>query len=205
MNLFKVVKTPTLIACISAAVVGLLLLIWPVFILKFICILMALALLAIGCLRIMTYFKEPKKTGLPPLNFAIGLFCIIAGIALIAESSQVIFIFPFVLCLAVCFATCMMIQRTYDLFKAHVADWWIVGILALISLILSIVLLSTLQAAMLSLGLNHSLLLTGLSLIYAAAAVIAMEVFIDMRTSKKTSVAPASKTVAPAESLDDLK
>ena len=205
MNLFKVVKTPTLIACISSAVVGLLLLIWPVFILKFICILMALALLAVGCLRIMTYFKENKKAGLPPLNFAIGLFCIIAGIALIAESSQVIFIFPFALCLAVCFATCMMVQRTYDLFKSHVADWWIVGILALISLILSIVLLSTLQGAMLSLGLNHSLLLTGLSLIYAAAAVITMEVFIDMRTSKKSSVVPAAKTVASADSLDDLK
>lgn len=200
MNLFKSIKTPTLIGCVSAAVIGLLLLIWPDFILKFICILLALALIAAGCLRIMTYFKDTKKIGLPPLNLAFGLFLIVAGIAVIAESGQIIFIFPFLLCLVVCFATFMMLQRTYDLFKAHVADWWIVGILALVGLVLSIILLATSRTAMLALGMNGSLVLTGLSLIYSAAAIIAMEIFIDMRTGKKPA-APAAK----AASLDDLK
>ena len=92
MNLFKSVKTPILIGCIAAAVIGLLLLIWPVFILKFICILLAVALIAVGCLRVMTYFKETKKVGLPALNLAIGLFLIVSGIAVIAESSQIIFL-----------------------------------------------------------------------------------------------------------------
>ena len=32
MNLLKSVKTPTLIACIAAVAIGLLILIWPVFI-----------------------------------------------------------------------------------------------------------------------------------------------------------------------------
>lgn len=207
MNLFKSVKTPTLIGCVSAAVIGLLLLIWPVFILKFICILLAVALIAVGCLRVMTYFKETKKVGLPALNLAIGLFLIVSGIAVIAESSQIIFLFPFLLCLVVCFASFMMLQRTYDVYKVHIADWWIVGILAVIGLVLSIILLATSKNAMLALGMNGSLILTGLSLIYSAAAVIAMEIFISMRTGKKT--APVSRSVqsapSPADSLDDIK
>lgn len=64
---------------------------------------------------------------------------------------------------------------------------------------------------MLALGMNGSLILTGLSLIYAAAAVIAMEIFINMRTGKKT--APISRTAqtvsspdpSPADSLDDIR
>ena len=211
MNLFKSVKTPILIGCIAAAVIGLLLLIWPVFILKFICILLAVALIAVGCLRVMTYFKETKKVGLPALNLAIGLFLIVSGIAVIAESSQIIFLVPFLLCLVVCFAAFMLLQRTYDAYKAHIADWWIIGILAVIGLVLSIILLATSKTAMLALGMNGSLILTGLSLIYAAAAVIAMEIFINMRTGKKT--APISRTAqtvsspdpSPADSLDDIR
>ena len=60
MNLLKSVKTPTLIACVTAAIIGLLLLIWPIFILQFICIILAIGLIAIGAMRIMTYFKEKK-------------------------------------------------------------------------------------------------------------------------------------------------
>ena len=97
MNLLKSVKTPTLIACIAAVAIGLLILIWPVFILRFICILLALGLICIGGLRLMTYFKDTKKVGLPPLNLAIGLFLIVTGIAVIAENTQIIFLFPFLL------------------------------------------------------------------------------------------------------------
>lgn len=201
MNLLKSVKTPTLIACIAAVAIGLLILIWPVFILQFVCILLALCLICVGGLRLMTYFKDTKKVGLPPLNLAIGLFLVVAGIAMIAENRQLISLFPFLLCLAVCFATFMMLQRTYDLYKAHVADWWIIGILALIGLILSIILLATCNTAMIALGLDGSLILTGLSLIYSAAAVVATEIFIELRlgkngaTRKNVRTAPASKTL----------
>lgn len=229
MNLLKAVKTPVLASCATAAVIGLLLLIWPVFILQFICILLAIGLIAVGVLRIMTYFKD-KKTSMPPLNLALGLFLIIAGIAMIAENSLLIFILPFILCLAVWFATLLMLQRTYDLFKAHVADWWIEGIIALIGLVLSIILLATLRSTMLASTIstlvsgispdllsamsmlssdfanisNGSMLLTALSLIYSALAVIATEIFIDMRIGKK----PAAKAAAPAmdaDTLNDLK
>ena len=166
-----------------------------------ICILLALGLICIGGLRLMTYFKDTKKVGLPPLNLAIGLFLIVTGIAVIAENTQIIFLFPFLLCLVVCFATFMMLQRTYDLYKAHVADWWIIGILSLVGLVLSIILLATSRTAMLALGLDGSLILTGLSLIYSAAAVIATEIFIELRLGKNGAAhknvrtAPASKTL----------
>ena len=182
MNLLKSVKTPTLIACIAAVAIGLLILIWPVFILRFICILLALGLICIGGLRLMTYFKD---------------------IAVIAENTQIIFLFPFLLCLVVCFATFMMLQRTYDLYKAHVADWWIIGILALIGLVLSIILLATNRTAMLALGLDGSLILTGLSLIYSAAAVIAMEIFIELRLSKNGAARKNVRTAPASKTLDE--
>ena len=114
MNLLKSVKTPTLIACVTAAIIGLLLLIWPIFILQFICIILAIGLIAIGAMRIMTYFKEKKST-LPALNLALGLFLILVGIAMIAENSLLIIILPFLLCMAVWYAAFLMLQRTLDL------------------------------------------------------------------------------------------
>ena len=203
MNLLKSVKTPTLIACIAAVAIGLLILIWPVFILRFICILLALGLICIGGLRLMTYFKDTKKVGLPPLNLAIGLFLIVTGNAVIAENTQIIFLFPFLLCLVVCFATFMMLQRTYDLYKAHVADWWIIGILSLGGLVLTIILLATSRTAMLALGLDGSLILTGLSLIYSAAAVIATEIFIELRLGKNGAARKNVRTAPASKTLDE--
>ena len=230
MNLLKSVKTPTLIACATAAIIGLLLLIWPIFILQFICIILAIGLSAIGVMRIMTYFKEKKST-LPALNLALGLFLILVGIAMIAENSLLIIILPFLLCMAVWYAAFLMLQRTLDLFRAHVADWWIEAILAVVDLVFAIIMLATLKDTMLvaassaiasllssvlgswadlaGFSTKGSMILPALGLIYSAAAVVATEIFISLRSGKQPA-APAASAAAPtsapsADSLDDLK
>lgn len=83
------------------------------------------------------------------------------------------------------------------------ADWWIIGILSLVGLVLSIILLATSRTAMLALGLDGSLILTGLSLIYSAAAVIATEIFIELRLGKNGAARKNVRTAPASKTLDE--
>ncbi|MBQ7065072.1 MAG: DUF308 domain-containing protein [Firmicutes bacterium] len=191
MNYFNSVKMAVKISTAVAAVIGLLFLIWPSFTVVVMCVLCGAALIAVGILRTRTYLNEVKNPGMPPLNLALGLFLIIAGITVIAENKYLRSLFTLVLMLLVVLAACILIQRTYDLVKSHVAEWWMHGIGALVIVILAILVL-----------IFRSRVLIGLSLIFAAVAVIASEIFIQIVTGKVES--PVTEPAAPAPVEDDF-
>ena len=80
MKYFNSVKLPVKIATCVCAFFGLLYLIWPAFTLNFMRILLGIALIAFGGLKIYTYVKDVKKPGLPKPNAALGCALVVLGI-----------------------------------------------------------------------------------------------------------------------------
>lgn len=202
MDFFKSINKTLLITCASIAVLGLLIAIWPVGILRLICYIVALGLIAVGVLRIMTYTKELKAAEFGKLpNLAIGLSLIVGGIIFAFTCSILDVIMPFVLCMLVWFGALFLCQRAVNGFFTRKADWWVQTILGGVALILAILVsiqlnnnlffllleidgFSTLKELMTVTGIGSTLWLLGLSMILVSLEVVASYVIPDFMPKK---------------------
>lgn len=167
-NFVKKVKLQSLFMAIALIVIGILFIVAPANSVKIICYVAGAAMLIWGAVKVVYYFVAGIKE--------IGSYSLVGGIALIAfgillfvqpEFMAGIFTVLFGILLIV--DSVMRLQEAADMAKLKVKGWWIVGIIAAITLALGIVVafnpFSSSEALMIFAGI--SLIVDGVSDIIA--------------------------------------
>jgi uncharacterized membrane protein HdeD (DUF308 family) len=133
-------KTGFLISAIYI-VFGLLLLIFPDTMKNLICILLGIAALAIGIIKLIIYFRKNRLEAALAYDMALGIIFVILGIIILIFQGKVLEILPVVFGIFILISSLMKIQTAADIRRLGGTKWWLVLIFAIVSVIFSVILI----------------------------------------------------------------
>lgn len=123
-------------ACI---VLGLLLLLYPEVSGTIIAVILALVLAAVGAMHIISYIFRRYPDDIGHMDLVSGLICAGVGIFLFLHPTVLIGLLPTVLGLLLIVDGVIKLQSAIDLARLHTQRWWVVLILAALSIALGII------------------------------------------------------------------
>jgi len=120
---------------------GLIMLLWPNAAMKILCIVIGIILIALGGIRLLTYYNN-KKTGLENRNeLTLGLIMAVLGIILIVISRFFISVFFVLAGLAMLFICIRMFRQAYELRYEKGSSFAVSLIIGILVLALGIVMI----------------------------------------------------------------
>jgi uncharacterized membrane protein HdeD (DUF308 family) len=137
----KKILTSLALSSAAAAIIGVVLLIWPSVSNTVICYVIAVAFIAYGIFRTACYFTRGSVETMLARDLAAGLISVAVGVFCLLKPSVVISILPVLFGLALIAGAMGAVQTAFDLRRMEDGHWALSLIAALVFLILGILIL----------------------------------------------------------------
>lgn len=134
-------KQNYLFTAIITILVGIVLVIWPDITGRFLCYVLGVALMIMGALQLIIFFREETRGFFSKFSMIMGLILIFLGIWVCVRPDTVLALVPLVIGIMMTIHGIMDIKYTMDIKNAGVQKWWIALLAALITLIFGILLI----------------------------------------------------------------
>lgn len=201
-------KRDYIISCAASVLVGAVFLVFPTQSLLYICYIIASVFCLLGVIRLIAYFrKAPSATEYQP-NLVLGLLFTGLGVYLFASPDALLNTIPTLLGVVLIFSGLVKLQNGLDMLRLKAQRWWIMLVLAAISVILGVLAILDPFAAQsaLILFIGISLILNGitdLATILILSSRIkhgaqAVEEAVSAAAQTAASIIPAAPAPAPA-------
>lgn len=122
-------------------VAGLALIIWPSFMEGMICTILGIVAIVFGIIRLINYFVGDKFEALMRYDMVIGIFLVGLGLFVLIFPGVVISFLPVVFGLFLILSSLVKLQNAVDLKRLDYDRWWLILILAAVSIVLGVILI----------------------------------------------------------------
>lgn len=141
MNQLKSFKLETIISSIFYIISGAILLLFPETTAKSICYMIAIVIMAIGVVKVITYFVRGLEQNVYKNDLVIGLICIVIGIVIIYKVRLIISIIPIILGVLVLVSGFRKLQSSIDVKRMKSGNGMYFLVIALINIGLGLILI----------------------------------------------------------------
>lgn len=131
-------KATSFAAVLLYALFGILMLLWPTFLLRFTNYILATVLCAVAVSLIVHYFRVTVTLGAPGFSLALGLLLLLIGVVLFVKPNLLQNLLPFIWGLALVIGGFGKVQMSADLKRVGDSKWWTIMLGAVISLVLGV-------------------------------------------------------------------
>lgn len=136
----KSVKWNLILAALAYVILGFVLLIWPDTTGNVLCILLGVLLLGYGIFQIIGFFtRGDEGWGSGAVYLLVGLCAVALGVLALSSPEKVLSILPVALGAVVVVDSCMSLKRAFQLKELGMERWWIIALLAVITLLFGLV------------------------------------------------------------------
>ncbi|MDD3338145.1 MAG: DUF308 domain-containing protein [Lachnospiraceae bacterium] len=122
-------------------VAGVALIIWPSFMEGMICTILGIVAIVFGIIRLINYFVGDKFEALMRYDMVIGIFLVGLGLFVLIFPGVVISFLPVVFGLFLIISSLVKLQNAVDLKRLDYDRWWLILILAAVSIALGVILI----------------------------------------------------------------
>lgn len=147
----KSMKWNLILAALAYVVLGVVLLVWPDATGNVLCTLLGILLLGYGIFQIIGFFtRGDEGWGSGAVYLLAGLCAVALGVFALSSPEKVLSILPVALGAVVVVDSCMSLKRAFQLRELGMERWWIVALLAVVTLLFGLVVMfNPFQSAML--------------------------------------------------------
>lgn len=136
----KSVKWNLVLAALAYVVLGVVLLVWPDITGNVLCTLLGILLLGYGIFQIIGFFtRGDEGWGSGAVYLLVGLCAVALGVLALSNPEKVLSILPVALGAVVVVDSCMSLKRAFQLKELRMERWWIVALLAVVTLLFGLV------------------------------------------------------------------
>ncbi len=147
-NPLRGIRRNTLIIIITSLVLGLLLLFWPGVMVNVICYIIGAALIVLGVMQMIAYFRGPMGTVVLHNALAVGLVLLTIGIITLFSPRFLATVIPVALGILILIDAAFKVQKSIDLLRLGERNWWMMLVVALVVIVLGVLVLCKPFAAM---------------------------------------------------------
>jgi uncharacterized membrane protein HdeD (DUF308 family) len=141
MNVKKA-KWTFLVFSILNVVLGVCLVIWPQISALTLCYILGAAILILGIVRMIFYFRK-NVFGIPLYSdLAIGLLDVVLGVILLIHPFDAVIFLPIAVGMLIVLDSMFKLQASIDVKRAGISKWWLILILAVLSAVLGVLLIA---------------------------------------------------------------
>lgn len=141
MSWLKELKWNAVLISVLFLVLGVILIAWPGITAKMLCNTLAWILIVIGAVDVVTYFLRSMQKNIYRNDLVSGLLLILLGCFVLYKVELVISLVPFILGFFIVFSGIGKLQNAVDLKRMGYGNWWLVLLLAAISLAAGVVMI----------------------------------------------------------------
>lgn len=142
MDILKKLKRGYFIGATLYLLLGIVLLFMPQTTLRTICYAFAVILGIVGVGYLITYIKNDTLKTYQRNDFVVGLSFLVGAFLVFYKTELIISIFPFLLGIAILISSIIKLQHALDLMRVHFAGWWGILIVAILSSVFGIILIT---------------------------------------------------------------
>lgn len=140
MKFLKCVKALYIALSAIFIVLGVCLIIWPGTSAVTICMVMGIACIIYGAIKLMGYFSNDQYHLTFQFDLALGILTIVVGIVLLFHFDNVLSLLPTVVGLFILIDSVFKLQTAFDAKKFGMNQWWMILVLAILSAVCGIIL-----------------------------------------------------------------
>lgn len=137
--MLKAIRGSYIAASILYIMIGIILLLFPEMSLKIVCAIFGTVILAIGLIKIFTYFKNRDIGFIGQLGLVIGIIISVMGGFLLLQPDVILSILPIIIGIYIIFDSLQNFKQAMELYKAGYDKWWSMLLLAAVLIILGAV------------------------------------------------------------------
>lgn len=137
--MLKAIRGSYIAASVLYMVIGIILLLFPEMSLKIVCAIFGTVILAIGLIKILTYFKNRDVGFIGQLGLVIGIIISVMGGFLLLQPDVILSILPVIIGIYIIFDSLQNFKQALELYKAGYDKWWSMLLLAAVLVILGVV------------------------------------------------------------------
>ena len=173
MNFLKSIRFNYILSSIITILLGIALVIFPRTSASVICMCLGVVLLICGVLNIISYFTQKDKIHFFEYDFLFGMVFSIVGLWLVLNPEAIIMILPVIFAIVIILHGLIELQNSLNLRRFDYNRWWVIFILALITVVLGVIMLANpfIAASTLVIFIGFSLIYNGVVDIWMASRI----------------------------------
>ncbi len=180
MKLMKEMKTRWIGSAVLSIILGLLLVLFPGVTLDVLCYVLGGLLVVYGVYGVITSFAgDPDGSVFYRRDIFMGALSLAAGLFLILKAELVMVLIPYVIGMAVGVSGLMEFQRAFGYKKLGLRDWWLLLIMALLTLGLAVLLFINPFASLMA-----TVIMIGCAMMYEGVMNLVIVLYIGKRVAK---------------------